>query len=42
MDLFDPAARDAVRARLQEFSRYLARRHADDRIELYEIVSFPP
>jgi len=42
MDLFAPAARDAVRARLQEFSRYLARRHADDRIELYEIVAFPP
>jgi hypothetical protein len=42
MDLFSPAARDGVRARLQEFDRYLVRRYADDRVELYEIVSFPP
>jgi hypothetical protein len=41
MDKFGPAVRDDVVARLRAFDRYLARRYADERIWLYEIVEFP-
>ena len=41
LDLFDPAARLDVLARLREFDRYLVRRYGDDRILLYEIVGGP-
>ncbi|MBI2220333.1 MAG: hypothetical protein HYU53_03905 [Acidobacteria bacterium] len=36
-----PDAREDVLARLRAFDRYLARRYADDRIWLYEILEFP-
>jgi hypothetical protein len=41
MNQFSPDAREALVARLRAFDRYLARRYADDRIRLYEIVEFP-
>ena len=42
LDLFDPAARLDVLARLREFEGYLMRRYGDDETRLYEIVGFPP
>ncbi len=42
LDLFDPAARLDVLARLREFDRYLMRRYGDDKTQLYEIVGSPP
>lgn len=41
LDLFNPAARLDVLARLREFDAYLVRRYSDDRIWLFEIVGFP-
>jgi hypothetical protein len=42
LDLFNPAARADILTRLEEFDSYLVRRYGDDRIQLYEIVGFPP
>jgi hypothetical protein len=41
LDRFSPDAREDVVARLRTFDRYLARRYADERVWLYEIVEFP-
>jgi hypothetical protein len=41
-DRYSPASRDELRGRLSELSPYLARRYADDHVELYEILSYPP
>jgi hypothetical protein len=41
MNLYDPAAREALVARLRAFDGYLARRYADDRVWLYEIIAYP-
>jgi hypothetical protein len=41
MNLYDPEARDALVARLRAFDAYLARRYADDRVWLYEIIAYP-
>ena len=38
----DAAARAELFGRLKAFDRYLVRRYGDDRVELYEIVGFPP
>jgi hypothetical protein len=41
-DRYSPGSRDELRGRLRELSPYLARRYADDHVELYEIVGSPP
>jgi 4-amino-4-deoxy-L-arabinose transferase-like glycosyltransferase len=41
MNTLRPDMRDDLARRIWEFGRYLARRYADDRIWLYEIVEFP-
>jgi hypothetical protein len=41
-DMLDTAVEDDIRRRLREFDGFLARRYADDRIWLFEIVGFPP
>jgi hypothetical protein len=41
MHLFSPAQRADLVDRLETFKAYLTRRYADDRVWLYEIVSFP-
>ena len=42
MNRFSAEARARLIAQLQAFEPYLARRFADDRVWLYEIVAFPP
>jgi hypothetical protein len=41
LDLFDPAARSDVAARLERFDRDLVRMNSDDRVRLYEIRPMP-
>jgi hypothetical protein len=41
MHRLDARARQAVSERLRTFEPYLARRYADERVRLYEIVNFP-
>jgi hypothetical protein len=41
-DRYSPESRDELRGRLRALSPYLLRRYADDHVELYEIVSYPP
>jgi hypothetical protein len=41
IDQFSPEVREGLVARLGTFDRHLARRYADERIWLYEIVEYP-
>jgi hypothetical protein len=41
MTQFTSEARQDLESRLRQFDRYLARRHADERLWLYEIVEYP-
>jgi hypothetical protein len=41
LNLYSPAAREALLIQLREFARYLRVCYADDQIWLYEIIGFP-
>ena len=41
IDRYGPGSRDELRDRLQALAPYLLRRYADNRAELYEILSYP-
>jgi hypothetical protein len=42
IDRYSPGSRDELRGRLSALSTYLLQRYADTRVELYEILSYPP